>query len=768
VPRDLEAICLMAMAKEPARRYAGAAELADDLDRWLAGEPVRARRPGLRERAGRWLRRRRQIVLLAAGVLAAVAVTLAAVWWGGGFASPPPSPSPPPQPPQAEGSPASEPDIDFVERQNLADCVTNLRAIGGAIHSYDPSTGRLPQPAIYGSDGTPLLSWRVAILPKLGPDYEKLFKSFHTDEPWYSPHNRALLPQMPKVYTAPGDKNANESFKTHYQVFVGPGALFESDRNQFIRLNNVVGPHANTLLLAEAAEPVEWTRPADLAVERGKPLPRLGGLAHDGFLVCFVNNQPGMLSQEICRHDDVMWAIISRNPDQLLSPRPYEIDLPERLAPPNQDSDFRRKNVSRNNLQRLAQALLNQAKGPSGTLPPPAIYGGDGKPLLSWRVAILPSLGQQKLFDSFNRTEPWNSDHNRKLLDNMPKEFIAPGAPLKDPNTTYYQLFVGAGAYEPGDKRRTITAIRDGRSNTIAIAEGAEAVPWTAPVDLSYSPDGPLPKLGGPFPGGFNAALFDGSTWYFKKEIYADEKALRALIGWDDGEVVNLRPYQEPLLRSAPKDSILAVSMNAAARVYSQNNLKQLGVALLQYQSARNAFPPYAITDKEGKLLLSWRVAVLPYLGQEALYKKFKLNEAWDSDNNKELLAQMPRVFDLPDAEAAKRDKTFYQVFVGPGAGFELNPARRVRLSDVRRPAAETLLVVEAREAVPWTKPDDLFVEPDKPLPPLGGLFTDGFYAFMFDGSVHFIGAKIYQDEKALRALIDIRSGEHVDIESYR
>src|SRR5205807_1429492 len=115
------------------------------------------------------------------------------------------------------------------------------------------------------------------------------------------------------------------------------------------------------------------------------------------------------------------------------------------------------------------------------------------------------------------------SPDNRKLVEHMPEVFGMPDAPPKDPNTTYYQLFVGPGAYEAGTKRRTITDIPDGASHTIAVAEGAEAVPWTAPVDLPYSPDWPPPKLGA-FPDGFNAALFDGSTWFFKKEIYADEK----------------------------------------------------------------------------------------------------------------------------------------------------------------------------------------------------------------------------------------------------
>jgi serine/threonine protein kinase len=70
VPRDLETVCLKAMAKTPARRYPGAAPLADDLRRWLAGEPVRARPVGLAGRIGRWCRRNP----LAASLLLAVSL----------------------------------------------------------------------------------------------------------------------------------------------------------------------------------------------------------------------------------------------------------------------------------------------------------------------------------------------------------------------------------------------------------------------------------------------------------------------------------------------------------------------------------------------------------------------------------------------------------------------------------------------------------------------------------------------------------------------
>src|SRR5262245_33953067 len=68
IPRDLETVCLKAMAKEPARRNATARELADDLRRWLRGEPVRARPVGPAERLERWARRNPAVASLTAVV----------------------------------------------------------------------------------------------------------------------------------------------------------------------------------------------------------------------------------------------------------------------------------------------------------------------------------------------------------------------------------------------------------------------------------------------------------------------------------------------------------------------------------------------------------------------------------------------------------------------------------------------------------------------------------------------------------------------------
>ena len=85
------------------------------------------------------------------------------------------------------------------------------------------------------------------------------------------------------------------------------------------------------------------------------------------------------------------------------------------------------------------------------------------------------------------------------------------------------------------------------------------------------------------------------------------------------------------------------------------NNLKQIGRGMHIYHEVNGRLPPAAITDKDGKPLLSWRVAILPYVEQQALYNKFKLDEPWDSPHNKALIEEMPAVYACPSGKKPSR-----------------------------------------------------------------------------------------------------------------
>jgi prepilin-type processing-associated H-X9-DG protein len=172
----------------------------------------------------------------------------------------------------------------------------------------------------------------------------------------------------------------------------------------------------------------------------------------------------------------------------------------------------------------------------------------------------------------------------------------------------------------------------------------------------------------------------------------------------------------------------------AAARAKSQNNLKQIALAFHVFHDANGAFPR-DITDKNGKPLLSWRVAVLPYIEQAALYQKFKLDEPWDSANNKPLAEMNIQPYLDPRGKATK-GFTVYQSFSGTGA---LMSGKALKFNQITDGTSNTFMVVEAGEAVPWSKPADVAFDAKKPLPKLGGIFDGDFNVAFCDGSVRFV-----------------------------
>jgi hypothetical protein len=194
---------------------------------------------------------------------------------------------------------------------------------------------------------------------------------------------------------------------------------------------------------------------------------------------------------------------------------------------------------------------------------------------------------------------------------------------------------------------------------------------------------------------------------------------------------------------------------SADQRRASSNNLKQIALALHNYHDVHLHFPPAAICDKDGKPLLSWRVAILPFIEQNALYKQFKLDEPWDSDHNKKLAAVNVKTFTLPGIKA-EPGLTFYRALVGNGAAWDLT--KGIRIVEFADGTSNTILVVEAKDGVPWTKPDELTYDPNK-LPEVG-YFKDGFTAVFADGATRWIKKSI--DAKVLHALITRAGGEVV------
>jgi hypothetical protein len=243
-----------------------------------------------------------------------------------------------------------------------------------------------------------------------------------------------------------------------------------------------------------------------------------------------------------------------------------------------------------------------------------------------------------------------------------------------------------------------------------------------------------------------------------------------------------LKQFQDPLkaMRIEQKDAALRASVEvkvdtatagltlieavqkmrgAAARAQGQNNLKQLALAMVNYANTmRGRLPAHAIYSKDGKPLLSWRVLILPYIEQQQLYQQFHLNEPWDSEHNKKLLAKMPKVYASPEDEKTIQEHvTHYQAFIGKGAFFEGKQGLRFPAEFVDG-TSNTIMFVEASKAVPWTKPEDIPFDPEKPLPELGLPGASYFLAAMCDGSVRTISHNIRP--QTLRSAITRNGGE--------
>ena len=198
-----------------------------------------------------------------------------------------------------------------------------------------------------------------------------------------------------------------------------------------------------------------------------------------------------------------------------------------------------------------------------------------------------------------------------------------------------------------------------------------------------------------------------------------------------------------------------------AAVAQSSNNMKQIGLAMHSFADSTNSMPPAAICDKKGTPLLSWRVSILPYIEQEKLYKEFKLDEPWDSENNKKLLAKMPANYAIPGKTKPGDTDTHYRVFVGNGAGFDWIRGARFP-ADFTDGTSNTLLCITAETAVPWTKPDELAYDPKQDPSKLFGLIVNGkCQVGMFDGSVRTL--KKLPSKETLHALITRAGGEVID-----
>jgi len=203
----------------------------------------------------------------------------------------------------------------------------------------------------------------------------------------------------------------------------------------------------------------------------------------------------------------------------------------------------------------------------------------------------------------------------------------------------------------------------------------------------------------------------------------------------------------------------------AARRVTSANNIRQMGLAAHNYESVHRRFPSGDGPVEEGGPAVSWRVKILPFIEEQALYDQYNFDEPWDSENNREILASMPETFRNPSS-AAQAGHTVYRGVGGEGGimgvdGGGKSVGRGFR--DITDGTSNTILFLECPDgmSVPWTKPDG-GIDPEKITPwQMAGNHPGGFNACLCDGSTHFISLTLA--EEIFQNLLNMRDGNIVN-----
>jgi hypothetical protein len=748
-------------------------------------------------------------------------------------------------PGQAPGTPPGTPNPR--EAAARAQSQNNLKQLALAFLMFaDQQRGTMPAAAIVDKSGKPLLSWRVAILPYI--KQAELYKQFKLDEPWDSEHNRKLLPRMPKVYGHPLMKPI-EPNSSHYQVFTGKDTPFNGVMAARFPASFTDGT-SNTLLVVEAAESVPWTKPADLAYDAAKPLPKLGTCwAGGGFLAALADGSVRMVGPTV--KEATLRAAITPSGGEILGP-----DWNEAPPPPARGSALEDAGPASGQAIRL---IPGDPRSALGMIP------ADGLGFLSVRVADWwTSPFGKKMQQEIAKISPEALKEIDKHLGVSPADIDRVVVVVAGPQPDLIWAIVATNkAYDPTkvlaaiDPKARVKKYKEklifvsSKDNSLAIhfvndrlavvgspeslprffdrspsgaagplseaiklAEGKHQVVggFQLPADLAAMAKANVPPDAKPFEplldlqtATLTASLGDDLDLTAKLNFPSDGAAKKAhesikgalvmaSMAWP--EMKKQIPKEGPeaaLIEKAiaPIDAFLknppieqqgkTVSMvvkteggattlltglllpaiqkmrEAAARAQSSNNLRQIALAFHNYHDTYGHMPAAAIVDKSGKPLLSWRVAILPFIEHDQLYKQFHLDEPWDSEHNKKLLDKMPKTYAHPIGQPKEPNSTYYRVFTGKDTPFNGSVGPRLPAT-FQDGTSNTILVVEAGEAVPWTKPDDLPYDAAKPVPPLGKFWGGGFLAALADGSVRTISKSI--TERTLRAAITPAGGE--------
>ena len=200
-------------------------------------------------------------------------------------------------------------------------------------------------------------------------------------------------------------------------------------------------------------------------------------------------------------------------------------------------------------------------------------------------------------------------------------------------------------------------------------------------------------------------------------------------------------------------------------RTQCKNNLQNIATAVFQYRLHYDVFPPPYIADPNGRPMHSWRMLILPFMGEQTLYDRYNLDQPWDGPDNLALAGMIPQIYRCPDDSQGPATETSYLMIVGPGTFSSVTGPRQI--DEFPDGPVNTLMLVEtAGSGIGWTQPRDYEVLRSSlgVNDPAGGGISSrhggGANAAMCEGSVVFLNE--WNTAEDVRAMATIAGGEGV------
>ncbi len=636
--------------------------------------------------------------------------------------------------------------------QQLIEVRSQLIQVGLAMQNFHATNRHYPDDDGFG-DSKGNLSWRVHLLPYL--DQLGLYKQFKLDEPWDSEHNKALIEKIPDVFKVPSIKDAG---KTTVHFLMGPGTPFGGNKPPTQRDITDGSSHTIMTVVGGIDTAQEWTKPGGLEVDRKEPLKALGEVSNS-FLVGFMDGRVQALNVKI---DSIVFLRLAQHSDGAEVHLPYE--------------QLRSSVQSPGLIVRYAEAMDQESV--------PAVLSGVGRGgeriELDGHPAIRLDDDDGVMFPD-EKIMLVSSEKNLKLMRSkrgkagaIKEEFnslypandavVVSSLQLTDDELD--QIYMGSQSI--GLLRHLVKA------KVIINATGGNKSLLHATVETDDAQS--ARQLTGSLNEGFRLFKFSILSNISRRNSGVPEKIVAVLSELAGSAAFKSQDAAATLdIPKAADPQTLLVDLAPAIREVMDgiregrthasdterlNAIHKIGQAINDYHNAFHGYPSLITPGGKGTNPgLSWRVYLLPYLGEEELYDQFNLDEPWDSDHNRPLIARMPHAYVSAGVDDTR--KTSLDVFVGSQTPFGVG-----RIGAIKD-GLDTLMVVEAgpNKAEIWTKPSGLKYHPQNPKECLGNV-GEKILVVNCQGNASFVAATV--DNATLLRLIECNDGEQIDHLSYQ